>query len=310
MLIPALHSLVLMIGVVGVIVGATLITLWLRWGYPQHDHQELVLRVRSWWWIILVVFLVLLLPLPYPLISIALLSLLALREFLALLPFSVAQRRILIWVYLAIPIQYFWIAIGWYGMFIIFIPVYAFLILPLLMALFGETRGFIYSAGVTLWLLMLAVFCISHMAFLLMLPIGNKQAGAIGLVLFLLVATQLNDVCQYLWGHAIGHYKIVPRISPNKTWEGFIGGAVTITLLSYWLAPYLTPLDHIHGVIAGGIIAISGFCGDVVISAVKRDLSIKDTGNMLPGHGGILDRIDSLMFTAPLFFHYLYFLHY
>ncbi len=131
-----------------------------------------------------------------------------------------------------------------------------------------------------------------------------------GMLLFLLVFTQFNDVCQYVWGKSFGKHKIVPKVSPNKTWEGFIGGAATIIFTSYFVAPYLTPLTSVQGLVAGMIIAFSGFIGDLVISSVKRDLQIKDTGQFIPGHGGILDRIDSLMFTAPLFFHYIYYLYY
>jgi phosphatidate cytidylyltransferase len=117
-------------------------------------------------------------------------------------------------------------------------------------------------------------------------------------------------VCQYVWGKSFGKHKIVPKVSPNKTWEGFIGGATTVIVASYFFAPYLTPLTSLEGIVAGMIIAFSGFIGDLVISSVKRDLKIKDTSQFIPGHGGILDRIDSLMFTAPLFFHYIYYLYY
>lgn len=122
--------------------------------------------------------------------------------------------------------------------------------------------------------------------------------------------TQFNDVCQYVWGKSFGKHKIVPKVSPNKTWQGFIGGSATVIVVSYFAAPYLTPLTPMQGLVAGMIIAFSGFIGDLVISSVKRDLRIKDTSQFIPGHGGILDRIDSLMFTAPLFFHYIYYLYY
>ena len=130
------------------------------------------------------------------------------------------------------------------------------------------------------------------------------------LVLFLLFMTQFNDVSQYVWGKSFGKHKIIPKVSPNKTWQGFIGGMITITLVAGFVAPYLTPLSEIQGFVAGALISVSGFFGDVVISSVKRDLHIKDSGSLLPGHGGILDRMDSLIYTAPLFFHYIYYLHY
>jgi phosphatidate cytidylyltransferase len=176
--------------------------------------------------------------------------------------------------------------------------------------LFGETKGFIRALGTIHWAVMLSVLCVSHIAYLLQLPVKNEQAGALGLVLFLIFVTQFNDVCQYIWGKTLGKHKIIPKVSPKKTWEGFIGGVLTVTLIAGLLAPYLTPLTTLQGFVAGTLIAISGFVGDVVISSVKRDLAIKDSGTLIPGHGGLLDRIDSLIYTAPLFFHFLYYLHY
>ncbi len=206
--------------------------------------------------------------------------------------------------------RYDWVAAGWYGMFIIFIPVYLFLLIPMRMVLKGETDGFIKSAGTLHWAAMLTVFSVSHVAYLLVLPDKNTLAGGIGLVLFLLFMTQFNDVSQYVWGKMLGKHKIIPKVSPNKTWQGFLGGMLTITLVAALVAPYLTPMNRIEGLIGGLLISISGFFGDVVISAVKRDLNIKDSGSLIPGHGGILDRMDSLIYTGPLFFHYIYYLHY
>jgi phosphatidate cytidylyltransferase len=128
--------------------------------------------------------------------------------------------------------------------------------------------------------------------------------------LFLMFLTQFNDVMQYVWGKLLGRRKIIFKVSPKKTWGGFLGGVATTTLLGGFLGPLLTPLIGWETWIAGLIIGASGFVGDVTISALKRDLGIKDSGNLIPGHGGILDRIDSLTYTAPLFFHYLYYLHY
>jgi phosphatidate cytidylyltransferase len=178
------------------------------------------------------------------------------------------------------------------------------------MVLIGQTKGFIKSAGIIHWSIMLTVFCISHIAYLLVLPVKNVESGSIGLILFLLFTTQFNDVCQYIWGKTFGKHKILPKVSPNKTWEGFLGALLTITICSGYIAPLLTPLTFGCGLIAGVVISISGFFGDVVISSVKRDLQIKDCGNLIPGHGGILDRMDSLIYTAPLFFHLIYYVAY
>ncbi len=305
-----LHSLYMMAAVTLVLVIGTLVYLYLSRRNLKKDYHELKLRIRSWWWMIGIVFVVLYLPTQYTLIFVAFLSFMALKEFLSIVPTRMTDRRVIFWAYLSIPFQYYWLSIGWYGMYIIFIPVFIFLYLPMVAVLIGDTKGFIRSAGIIHWALMLTVFCVSHMAYLLVLPSKNPEAGSMGMLLFLLVFTQFNDVCQYIWGKSFGKHKIVPKVSPNKTWEGFIGGAVTIIITSYFVAPYLTPLTSVQGLVAGMIIALSGFIGDLVISSVKRDLQIKDTSQFIPGHGGILDRIDSLMFTAPLFFHYIYYLYY
>ena len=219
-----------------------------------------------------------------------------------------ADRRVLFWAYLAIPVQFYWIYLEWYGLFIIFIPVYMFLLLPLRMVIIGQTEGYIRAIGTVHWGLMLTVFCLSHTAFLLIL----REAGSpgdhpgVGLVLFLVIMTQLNDVCQFLWGKSLGRAKILPKVSPGKTWAGFVGGVATTTVVGWQVGPFLTILDQSQSLVAGLIIGIGGFVGDVNLSALKRDLHVKDSGSLLPGHGGILDRIDSLTYTAPLFFHYVY----
>jgi phosphatidate cytidylyltransferase len=246
----------------------------------------------------------------------AFVSFLALKEYLSLIPTRRADRRVLFWAYLAIPVQYWWIADAWYGMFIIWVPVYVFLLLPLRMVLIGETQGFLRAVGTLHWGLMATVFSISHVAYLLVLPeaavpgaAGRAVAGP-SLVLFLVVLTQLNDVAQFLWGKALGRHRAVPTVSPGKTTEGLVGGVATTLALALALAPWLTPFTRPQAVAAGLIIGVGGFVGDVVVSALKRDLGIKDSGTLLPGHGGILDRIDSLTYTAPLFFHLVWYLHY
>jgi phosphatidate cytidylyltransferase len=173
------------------------------------------------------------------------------------------------------------------------------------MLMTGVTEGFIKAASTLQWGLMLTVYNVSHMAFLLVLPLhASAPAGGAGLLVYLLFLTQFNDVAQYVWGKLTGRHKIMPSISPNKTWEGFLGGFATTVALSAAIAPWLTPFDLPLAFGAGALIACLGFVGDVTVSAIKRDLGIKDTGAMLPGHGGILDRIDSLTFTAPIFLHY------
>jgi len=140
-------------------------------------------------------------------------------------------------------------------------------------------------------------------------PIGENTVGGVELVLYLVLLTELNDVLQYIWGKSIGKRKIIPKVSPNKTVEGFLGAFVSISILAVVFS-FLTPFTWWEALISGMIMSMAGFIGDVVISMIKRDIGVKDSGNMLPGHGGILDRVDSLIYTAPLFFHYVYYLYY
>jgi len=112
----------------------------------------------------------------------------------------------------------------------------------------------------------------------------------------------MSDVLQYVWGKLIGKHKIAWRVSPNKTWEGFLGGVLSATALgtALWWA---TPFTALESAGLSFTICILGFCGGLVMSAIKRDIGIKDFGVVIEGHGGILDRMDSLCFAAPIFFH-------
>jgi phosphatidate cytidylyltransferase len=304
------HSLYVMVAVFGLLVLASISWRVLAARHPDKDYTELRQRIQSWWVMVGVLFLALMLSRTTAIVLFGFISFLALKEFFSIVPTRQADRRVIFWAYLSIPVQYYWVGIGWYGMFIIFVPIYIFLLLPMRMVLIGETKGFIRSVGITHWAVMLTVFSLSHIAYLLVLPEKNPEAGPMGLVIFLLLTTQLNDVSQYLWGKLLGRHKVIPKVSPNKTWEGLLGGIATITLVGGAAAPLLTPLWWGTGLLAGLLISVSGFFGDVVISSVKRDLDIKDSGNLIPGHGGLLDRIDSLTFTSPLFFHFIYYMAY
>ena len=283
---------------------ATAVNGLLVWLRPGKDWRELTLRIRTWWIIIVLFSLAILSPNWLALTFFALVSFMALKEFLTLTPSRQTDRMPLLWMFIAIPINYWLIGINWYGMFVVFIPVYAFLFLPVRMVIAGDTQGFLRYASQHHWSLMTTVFAFSHVAFLLVLPDDGKQTGAV-LVLFLVGLTEFNDIAQYLWGKSIGRIKVMPTVSPNKTLAGLVGGVATTTLLAALLGPLMTPLSIPLSLLAGFIIGISGFCGDVVMSAIKRDIGVKDSGTLLPGHGGILDRLDSLIFTAPVFFHFI-----
>lgn len=295
----------------GLLLCATAIVAVLRRGDTGGKYKELADRVKSWWFMIAIFSVAMLTT---PLVSVfffALLSFLAFKEYISIIPLRRADRRVLFWAYLTIPVQYYLVADDWYGMFIVFIPVWVFFLLPFRLILAKQTAGFLNSVAVISWGLMITVFAISHAAMLMRLPATpDNDAGGAGLILFLMILNQGNDVAQYVWGKLFGKHKIVPDVSPKKTWEGFLGGMATTMAGAVALAPVLTPFSWEFALLAGAGIAATGFIGDVTFSALKRDIGIKDTGSLIPGHGGILDRIDSLSLTAPLFFHFVRYFYY
>jgi phosphatidate cytidylyltransferase len=273
---------------------------------PKANMRELIDRVNTWWWIIGILILALAFHRNVSMLFFAALSYFALREFLRMVHSRAGDDRIVLWCHIMALAQYYFIWTNWYTLFIIFIPVYGFLILPARAVIIGNTQRFLEAVGSYQWALMITAYTIGHLAFMLNLDAGySTKAGPAGLVLFLLILTELNDVAQFTWGKLFGKHKIIPKVSPKKTWEGFIGGMITTTVLSYFLAPLLTPIGPAPSLFVGAAISGFGFIGDVTISAVKRDVGVKDSGTILKGHGGIMDRIDSLTYTAPLFFHFV-----
>jgi len=298
-------------GVVTLLVVATVVTRLLRVRRPQADYRELTQRVNAWWVMVAIFAAALALGTRWSIAFFAFVSFLALKEYLSLIPTRRADRRVIFWAYLTIPVQYWWVARGEFSMFTLFVPVWGLFIVTTRMVLVQETRDFLRAVGTLQWGMMTMVFALSHVAYLLVLPAqsGGPGSGA-SLVVYLVLLTECNDVAQYIWGKSLGRHKVVPKVSPGKTVEGLAGGIVTTTVLAMLLAPLLTPMDRWHALAAGLIIGVGGFLGDITISSVKRDIGVKDSGTMIAGHGGVLDRVNSLMATAPLFFHYLRFFYY
>lgn len=264
-------------------------------------------RIRSWWVMCLIFGLTLVVGPTGSLVLFGLISFLALREYLTLVPTRRADHQTLFWTFfLFTPLQYYLLSIKWLGFFIV-IPVYAFLFIPALMALAGDSRGFLERAAKIQWGLMICVYCLSYAPALLTLDIPGFGPNA-KLLLFLVIVDQLNDVLQYCFGKLFGRHKIAPAISPNKTWEGFVGGTLSVTAIGaglWWTTPFTIPAAALIAL----TIALLGFAGGLVFSAIKRDLGVKDYGTMIGGHGGMLDRMDSLIFAAPVFFHIVRFFY-
>lgn len=274
---------------------------------PGKDYGELRARVNSWWVMVALLAAALLAGWQATAVLFTAISFMALREFLSLAPTRREDRMIILAAYLAIPLNYAFIGIDRYGIYLVFIPVYAFLMTPFLMAIAGQTRGYLASVALFHFGLMTCVYNIGYVALLMRRADPALPAGVAGMVLLLLVATEFNDVAQYVWGKLLGRHKIVPTVSPNKTWEGFIGGWLSTAALIWFAGPLLAPMHGVGLAVIALTLPVAGFAGDVTMSAIKRDIGVKDTSKLIPGHGGILDRLDSLTFTAPLFFHLMAF---
>jgi len=259
-------------------------------------------RIRAWWLMVGVFTIAVWTGGIGSIVLFALMSVLALREFVTLAPTRREDHRTLVWSFFVVtPLQYLLIAIRWYGLFAIMIPVYAFVLVAVSNVIAGRTDRFLERTATIHWGLMVCVYCVSHAPALLILQIPGYRSNA-KLLVFLVLVVQLSDVLQYVFGKLFGRHRIAPVISPNKTWEGFLGGVIAASGIGtalWWATPF-TPAEALAMSIA---ITLAGFAGGLVMSAIKRDRGVKDYGALIAGHGGMLDRIDSLCFAAPVFFH-------
>lgn len=261
-------------------------------------------RTKAWWLMVAVFATALIIgPLGATLLF-GFCSFMALREFITLTPTKVGDHRTLFWVFFIItPLHYYFLGTGWYGMFVIFIPVYAFLVLPVRSALAGDCERFLERTAKIQWGLMVCVYCISHApAILMLLRIPGFEGQNAKLLFWFVTVVELSDVMQYVWGKLCGRRKIAPTVSPGKTWEGFLGGGATTVGIgaALWWA---TPFSPLQAAAMAALIVLMGFAGGLVMSAIKRDRGVKDWGGAIAGHGGFMDRLDSLSFAAPVFFH-------
>jgi phosphatidate cytidylyltransferase len=260
-------------------------------------------RIRAWWVMALVFMVSLTTGALGSILLFTLISFLALREFVTLAPTGPGDHRALFWCFfVATPLEYFLIWIGWYGLFSILIPVFVSIFVAIRTVLAGDTERFLERTATTQWGLMICVYFVSYVPALLMLRIPGYEHQNAALIFFLVLVVQMSDVLQYIWGKSIGKRRIAPSISPSKTWEGFAGGIVSATAVgaAIWWA---TPFGPAQAAVMAFVVTIMGFSGGLIMSAIKRDRGIKDYGSLIEGHGGILDRIDSLCFAAPVFFH-------
>jgi phosphatidate cytidylyltransferase len=271
-------------------------------------------RVRAWW----VICALLAIAFVSPMLTVALfgaMSFWALREFITLTPTRLGDHRALFWVFFFFtPLQYVLVAYNNYGLYSILIPVYAFLFIPARIAMAGDFKRFLERVAKIQSGLLICVYCLSFAPALLYLNStpGDKASNA-RLLFFFVAMALLAEAFQFLWSQLYGRHVIAPSINESRTWEGLLGGVISTGfagMLLYWATPYHLVVEGsgalMSAVIAAMmsmVIAVMGFAGAMTMSAIKRDRGVRDYGTLVEGHGGVLDRIDSICFAAPVFYH-------
>lgn len=298
-------TLLLFLGIGFLLVIASIIgwVLKRRLSSPNKTIDNLNIRIKAWWVMVLMIGMAFFIGEYAVIFLFFVASGIALHEFLILTPVSRYDSYALIFAYfIALPLQYILVAMSWYGLFSIFIPVYGFLLLAILAAIMGSTDNFLERTAKVQWGLMITVYSISCVPALLILSIDNYPDRNLLLIAFLVLVVELSDVLQYVFGMLFGKHKISPNLSPSKTVEGTIGGILSASLIGACLF-YITPFSFIQAGLISLMLTLLGFLGGLVMSAIKRDRGVKDWGTLIDGHGGVLDRFDSICFAAPIFFH-------
>ncbi|HCQ65682.1 MAG TPA: phosphatidate cytidylyltransferase [Rhodobacteraceae bacterium] len=265
--------------------------------------QTLFARINAWWAMLVALSLAGLVGRGGIVVLFALVSFSALREFLTL----TAKRRADHWVlmfsfFVALPGQYLLVYFGQVGLFTIFIPVYAFLFLPVLAAAKGDTSGFLTRVAETQWGLMLCIFAAAHVPALLWIEIPGYAGKEILLISWLVIVVQAGDIAHFIAPRLTGRTRIAPSIHHSRSWEGFIGALGTGVVIGTALA-WITPFAPWAAALVALAVSVLGYAGGLVMTAIKRDKGVNDWGHLLPGQGGLIDRLDSVLFAAPVFFH-------
>ena len=296
--------LFLSIGVIILLVGLTLFGEFMRGRYPVGESNQVVetfmQRVNSWWAIVIVTSGAALLGELALLLLFAFASLAALREFLT---FSYKRQAdhlsLALGFFVILPLQYLFIGLGWTGLFAVFIPVYAFLLLPIVSALRGDSNRFLIRVAETQWGLMICIFCISHIPALMTFEMGDGRS--VLLILFFVMVVQFGDLIEYYAGRKFGVLKVAPHLSP-KTIRGMIAGVLGATVIGALLS-WITPYGLVGAALMAALASLTGMFGSLVFAAIKRDKGVKDWSHLIPGQGGFLDQLDSVIFAAPVFYH-------
>lgn len=264
--------------------------------------EAFVMRVHTWWGLVIALTLAVLLGKTGVILLFAFASFAALREFLT---FTYRKRAdhlsLALGCFVILPLQYVFVALDWTALFTVFIPVYAFLLLPIVSALRGDTSDFLVRVAEAQWGLMICVFCISHVPALLTYDVPGGADRSILLIVFFAMVVQFGDLFEYYAGRQFGRRRVAPKLSP-KTVEGVITGVLAAALIGAILS-WITPFGVLGAAAMAGLASLTGMFGSLVFAAIKRDKGVKDWSHLIPGQGGFLDQLDSVIFAAPVFYH-------
>ncbi len=260
-------------------------------------------QIRAWW-VMCAVFFGAVLAGPVGSVALfGLISFLALREFMTMTPTTASDHAALAWAFWVItPLQYAMVALGWYGLFSIFIPVYAFLFIPIRNVLAGDPSRFLERTATVQWGLMVSVYCVSHVPALLGLEIPGYAGQNAKLLVYFVLLVQVGDVLMYVVWRRVGGPRLAPLVSRTATLPGLLVSAAGVAALGVLLSDF-TPFLHWQAALVSVLVTVMGSAGKLAIAAIRRDRGHKDPGLLLEGSGGIFERIDSLCFAAPVFFH-------
>ena len=304
-----IRTIALIAGVLGLLALATAIGQFLE-RHPDRGLDPAAvntfnLRLRGWWIMCTVLAAAFWLGTTATVVLFGLVSFWALREFITLTPTRKGDHRALFWVFfLFTPLHYVLVGLNRYDVFSVFLPVYATLFVLARVAFAGDYKRFLERTAKIQAGLVVCVYCLSFAPALLKIPItGATVGGNFRLLFFLILLVQFADCMQYVWSRMLGRRLVAAAVSSNRTWEGLLGSATSTALLAavlWWAAP---PFEPWQAALAGFVVALMGFAGGMTMSAIKRDRGVKDYGTLVVGHGGVLDRIDSICFAAPVFYH-------
>lgn len=301
-----LDLMLLALGVGGILIALTVLGEVLRARQPANQPNPVLdtyqTRIESWWTLVTLVSIALLTG-RFGVILLSLFaSFAALREFLTLTTKSRADHLSLALAFFAVlPLQYLFVFMGWHGIYTVFIPVYVFLLLPVLSALRGQPERFLIRVAETQWGLMICVFCLSHVPALLALDLPGTGDRNVLVIAFLVIVVQLGDLLEYFFGRRIGRHKIAPSLSP-KTVEGMACGIACAALIGAGLS-WITPFGVAGAAAMAAMASAVGMAGGIVFAAIKRDRGVRDWSHLIPGQGGVLDQLDGVLFAAPIFYH-------